>query len=134
MSYQIIWKSKGIHISFKGSFTSADHTQTSNVLYSDPRIDHIQYIIRDLSGISEASVEMDDLTLPAAIDRGASHYLNTLKVALVATNEQTRNVCQMYIELSKRFHTHWHFQLFSSVGEAQRWASVPQCPSGITAL
>ena len=125
MSYQIIWKQKGIYVCFRGNLTVTDHTQTSNALYSDPRIDGIKYIIRDLTGVSAASISMDDLALPVAIDRGASHYLSVLRIALVATNEQTRKLCKMYIDLSKRFHTHWHFRLFSDAVEAQDWAAIP---------
>ena len=122
MAYQVIWDGKGVHISFKGHFTVEDYIQANSEIYSDSRIDNIKYIIKDMAEIEVFDVDTQDgLFLPVALDKGASRYLQRLKVALVATSTETRQIWQDYIKWSYRLRSRWTFQLFFELENAKRW-------------
>lgn len=125
MAYQVTWYKKRLYIYFWGDFTVEDYIQVTSEIYGDSRIDDIQSIIRDLSEIEFFDVKTSaNLFFAVALDKGASHYLQTLKVALVANKKQTRKLCQDYIDLSHRWRSRWNFQIFSSLGEAKRWVEA----------
>lgn len=127
MIWQKIWTKKGIHILFRGHLTVEEYIQINNEIYADSRIDNMKYIIKDFSGVESFDVHMqDDLVLPVAIDKGASRYLHPLKVALVATNRNTRRICQDYIDWSHRFRSRWTFRIFSSLEGAKRWVEADE--------
>ena len=123
MSYQLAWEKNGVHSSFEGILSPEIHREALNALFSDARVDDIEYIIGDFSRVNNNLLNEKDVEYPLAVSSGAASYLKKLKVALVSEDEVINALCLRYIELSKYLNIGWKVRLFEDLESARTWVA-----------
>lgn len=121
MPYRTIWEDKGIVWEFYGDVTAQEIEDANDGFYRDLRSDDAKYQIVDATKVT--SVEWNELqiNITAAYDIGASHSIKNLKMAYVATDEETIYKLEKYIEVSRRLNSNWHFKGFQNIKDAREW-------------
>ena len=124
MSYQLAWEKNGVHSSFEGILSPEIHREALNALFGDARVDGIDYIIGDFSGVNSNLLNEKDIEYPLAMTSGAASYLKQLKVALVSEDEVINALCLRYIELSEHLNIGWKVRLFDDLESARSWVAL----------
>ncbi len=109
MSYQIKWEEEGVLVRFSGIYSFEEDTNANIEIYSNSQFENINYIIWDLSGISELSMTEDEAYLTSMQDRLASSRLPHVKMALLAQDKPTRKICERYITKCQNDKSSWKF-------------------------
>jgi len=123
MLYNITWEKQGLVLQHYGIVTAEDFAVSVNEIYSDSRIDNINYMIFDASTLDQLLLNENEVMKIAGVDKGASYYVLNIKLALVAHDENVLKLFNQYIEASRRLDSHWEVNVFDNVEDARSWAS-----------
>ena len=121
MAYHITWEKNGTVLNFRGKLSIQEINQANWTLHSDARIDHHKYSIWFLLEADLSSITKTDILNAAAMNRVASTYLHSMKVALIAQEIHAVEICNYYIESTKKDDSTWEFGLFDSIESAIEW-------------
>jgi len=123
MPHLTTWEKNGIYWQFHGVVDEKEYFETDAELYNDPRSDHIKYWIWDATNIEKLAVNEIHAELIAATDWAATENNQTVKGAMITSDENTRSLMELYIQTSKEFGSSWQLQIFDCLEEARRWIS-----------
>ncbi len=119
--YSILWEDRGTVCEFSGDLKIEDIDEANERLSHDPRYYKHSYSIWDYSNSNLSRVHSGDLMSAVAMDLGAAVTLGKFKVGLVAADEHSRDLCEVYVRESKRFRSPWTFKVFAYIDEARAW-------------
>ena len=121
MPYKTTWRENGIIWKFYGNVTAEEIEDANKEFYRDERSDFAEYQIID--ALEVVNVEWNDLDIKAiaAQDKGASLYLNRIKVAYISDDEKITAVLKKYMEISRILNSTWKFRGFSAIEPALKW-------------
>ncbi|MDM8524038.1 hypothetical protein QUF80_11780 [Desulfococcaceae bacterium HSG8] len=123
MSYQIKWEEKGVIVRFSGIYSFKEDSDANIEMYSDSRFENLNYIIWDMSGISELNMTEEEAGLTSMQDRLASSRLPHVKMALLAQDKPTRKICEHYIAKCRNDKLGWEFLISDSMESIRSWAT-----------
>ena len=121
MNYSIIWGGDHVTVNYTGSISNHDIKHAHFALNGDERFYECKSLILDISECSMEQVSVDDLIEVIGTDLGASKFMNSLKVAMIATRDENREKASSYITRCIDFGYPWKFRLFDSLEAAKRW-------------
>lgn len=123
MRYEFIWESdKYLWVKFFGAIDGIDVNNATNGLYNDFRLDSLQGVLWDFSGINSFDVTDIDAEEIAYTDFAASHYKRNMKAAFITQNPGLAKLTKLYIETMNGLRCPWENRLFDNVEEARRWS------------
>lgn len=121
MLHQVTWEKSGVYV-FHGEILS--HTifdETYKLVFNDPKIDQLKYIICDFSGVKVINLQAENMIEIAACDYGASTYLPGLNIAIVTTNPVIATLFESYFQTIKELGTPWKYRIFDNISTARDW-------------
>ena len=121
MSYSIAWGGDTIKVNYSGSISNFDIQRAHFALNGDERFYECKSLILDISDCTMENVSVDDLLEVIGTDLGASKFINSLKVAMIAVGDENRAKASHYISRCISFGYPWKFRLFDSIETAQSW-------------
>ncbi len=124
MLYKLTWNKEGTVAEFFGRITLDTIMEVDQKHYNDPRFDEICYVLYDFTQADLSEVYLSDIQVPAAYDFGASHINRKIKVAAVATDPHTIELCKHYISVSKGISSSWSFDIFEDRASAFAWCTA----------
>jgi hypothetical protein len=123
MRYEFIWESdKYLWVKFFGAIDGTDLNNATNGLYNDFRLDSLQGVLWDFSGIDSFDVTDIDAEEIAYTDFAASHYKRNMKAAFITQNPGLAKLTKLYVETMNGLRCPWENRLFDNVEEASRWS------------
>ncbi len=121
MPYEINWEKNGVLVRFSGTFDYNENANATIEIYSAPKFEDVKYAIWDLSGISELNMTKDEAVLAAMHDQFASSRLPHIKMALLAQDEPTRQICEAYVARCQSSRMGWEFMVSGSIESIRTW-------------
>ncbi len=121
MPYKTTWKENGIVWKFFGYVTAGEIEEANEEFYRDERSDAAKYQVIDALEVSKVEWNEIDIKEMAAHDKGASLYLNRLKVAYISDDEKVIGVLKKYMEISRILNSSWKFKGFTAKEPAMEW-------------
>ncbi len=121
MPYKIDWEKDGVLVRFWGIFNYQENTGANMEVSGDPRLEDLNYAIWDLSGISDQQMSKAQIEMAAIQDQLISHRLPRLKLALFATEESTRRLCEQYLAQYQTRQTGWQFLMSDDMENIRAW-------------
>ena len=121
MSYSIVWGNKTVRVDYAGAIGVKDIEGAHYSLNGDARFYDCESLILDISNCNMDNVSVDDLLPVIGTDLGASKSIESLKVAMIAVEEQNRDKASRYISMCQNFGYPWEFKLFESDSAARAW-------------
>ena len=121
MNYQIKWKTNGTIITFNGDVNIQDIDQLKDELHGDTRFYERAYSICDFRNCDGSKIDKKDLLFTIGRTIGASVTLKSFKLALVATDIYSRQLCHNFIDGNEKLDSPWSFRLFDTVDAAESW-------------
>lgn len=97
MSYENVWKEKGLHRKFDGMITGQEILSSNLSLHGDDRFKDMSYIINDFTQIENFMISDSDISKIAALDITVSVYSKQIKIIIVATNENLLSWAELYL-------------------------------------
>lgn len=129
MPYYTRWKRSGIIMKFYGYVNRNEIEEANNEFFTDERSDDAKYQIIDALNITEVECNNSDIKEIAATDKGASIFLQNLKVAYISKKEKVTMALKEYVKISRMLNSSWKFKGFKEMGPAIRWAERSEMPS-----
>ncbi len=122
MSYTFVWENNDAIVAFEGQISLDDIIDANNIIIGDSRFDKMKYQLFDYSNIESLDVDNDFSKIIAALDSRASIWNNSVKVAIVTTDDDFRD---MIIEYDKHMNsTAWKTKTFENKDEALKWCRI----------
>ena len=121
MSYENIWEDDGVYRKYNDFITGPELLQAIEDVHGHAKFDSISYVINDLLDVTEHGVTDYDLKRIAAIDSVAARSNPGIKIAVVSTMADIRDMALTYGELVKD--TTYICEIFSSMDEAREWVA-----------
>ena len=121
MNYSITWGDKKVRVDYFGAISVKDIQAAHYALNGDARFYACQSLVLDISDCNMDQVSVDDLLPVIGTDLGASKSIESLKVAMIAVEEQNREKASRYISMCRNYGYPWEFELFESDSAAQAW-------------
>jgi hypothetical protein len=122
MPYRLEWEMRGAFVVFTGDCSAADFRAATEQFSADPRFDTAHYFLWDMSAVDGGeSISRQDVTIEAALDKGASMLRPRMKGALVAATPWHRALNDHYIEVCRSVGVPWELKSFDSLDAARRW-------------
>ncbi len=132
MAYQITWYRDGVVVACSGRLGFETIGEANGCLHGDRRFDSRAYQIWSLVDADLSQVTERQMAKFAAINRAAALSVPRMKVAFVADEKHTVELCEHYMRRSGGHAGKWQCQMFHSMGAAKAWvtpaASVPSPP------
>ncbi len=122
MPYEIRWEDRGVWVRFKERVLDAHVREADHRIHNDPRVVSIRYVLIDMSAAAYVDIAHTTPAEQAAMDLGTSHYLRSLKNAMIATDPVARAWLNQYADYARRIGIPWEFQLFDDLEQARAWA------------
>lgn len=119
MAYTIRWVNNGVFVELKGRISSSDLGHINNRLYADERYDHLHFQVLDLTQ-AEVNLTKEELIEISALDAAAARWNNSLRLAMLSTNEHLRSLINTYYA-HQLANTHRKVGTFANHDEAMAW-------------
>lgn len=118
MGYEIAWESRGAYKRYFGHVTDAELMQSVIDIESDHRFDNMRYVINDFLDVVAFQISRKKIEEISAIDGAAALSNPNIKIAVVATDVQIRELAEVYANSTlKSYPT----RIFTTVAEARAW-------------
>ncbi len=117
---------------FLPSKNTAANTAKSSEMTGSPHFDDMKFFVRDLSGVTQQSIDLDSIVVAAFCNQAASTYKRKLRGAFVVTDAATRERVLHYIAESRALGTTWELRMFEDQPSANAWATQDTNPASPT--
>ena len=121
MPYAITWTENTFLAEFVGTITARDIEAVNHVFSGDARMDDVRYSIWDFSHASSIEIPEHEIEEAAAFDKGVSIVRQTLRGALIASNDQVKGCLEKYLAMASNLDVHWDTRLFDDIETARGW-------------
>jgi hypothetical protein len=110
-------------VRFFGEFNSKVNDSANNEFYTNPKSDHVKYIIWDLSKVEKVNFNSFDTVFPVIRDKISSHRLPNVKMGFVTSDEELKLLCKKYICESIEMGSTWKFKISDSCQAIMLWVN-----------
>ena len=118
MTCELNWEALGVHRKLIGQVRGAELLASVMEVEGDPRFDELRYTINDLSECEQLSVTREDVQHIAAVDYAASRSNPRIRVAVVGSMPQLRELIDLYSQTAQDAYP---MRLFQTLEEARVW-------------
>jgi len=119
MSFTTKWDGSNIVVKFKGKVSFREIDEADSLIYGDKRFDQMQYQIFDFADIDEFILSEHEMKVIGSLDKASSNWNNNVKVAVVTTSEEFKELMKKYMEVMQD--TNWQTRIFATFIEALDW-------------
>ncbi len=121
MHYSITWGLQSVCVNYFGNIDNRDIEGAHFALNGDARFYECRSLILDISDCNMDKVSVDNLLRVMGTDLGASVMNDSLKVAMIAVDQQNKDKASQYIDTCRSFGYPWEFRLFDNRAAANAW-------------
>lgn len=121
MPFTITTERFGAYKKFSGFVTNAEFLQSVFENQSHPDYDRMAYSINDFSEVTGHSVAPMAVRTAATYALGAEFTNSRLKIAIVSTDQQIRDLVGGFTAL-----THYKLEFFSTLEDARKWVALDE--------
>ncbi len=132
MAHKTRWAQGGCYVDVFGEITSQELSQINSEMTGSPHFDDMKFFVRDLSGITRQSIDLDSIVVAAFCNQAASTYKRKLRGAFVVTDAATRERVLHYIAESRALGSTWELRMFEDQRSANAWATQDTNPASPT--
>ena len=127
MAHTVVEERYGVFIRFYDTISADDVYRSMNTIWTLPRWRHFRYEICDLRDLTAGTVDESDMKSFAHLDNAATIGARRLKLAFVATRQETIDMCRLYLQVDQP--EGLAVRIFATVEDARRWVeAAPDCP------
>ncbi|MHC4874093.1 MAG: hypothetical protein ACYTFY_19765 [Planctomycetota bacterium] len=126
MPYTLNYKNKGFFLQHTGLVTVGEINEVNGLIHGHEMFDEHRFQVIDLLGADFSQVDLTQANEPGIIDSVASKTNSKVKVAIVATDEQTIKFCKGYINSAIQSGIEWIFKMFTDMDSALQWVDIEQ--------
>ena len=123
MSYQINWIENDVVIIFEEEVTFHEISKVDDIIYGDPRFGKMIYQLWDFTNVHKHNITIVEASVIGELDKSTSVWNDEVKVALVSTNVEFRELIPEYMKIIDD--TNWSVKVFSNVSDARKWCKNP---------
>ncbi|MDT8991002.1 hypothetical protein RQP54_09020 [Curvibacter sp. APW13] len=118
MAISLEWEPHGAVRIYNGTIHIDGIVDAIAQLQNDPRFDRLRYLIEDFSAVDSLAISESEVDLIVAHAIGAAYSNPHIRVAAVATSEQTRQLVRQFAKDSP-----YIVRLFGDTEAARQWIS-----------
>ena len=115
------WRDGGVHAEFFGHVGDDVLWKADDAVHHDPLVTTLRHVIIDMSHVQSVTASETIAIEQAAVDLGTSRYIPPLRIALVGTLPEARELMLEYKHQGERIGVPWTFELFDALPEARAW-------------
>ncbi|PLX16535.1 MAG: hypothetical protein C0599_15000, partial [Salinivirgaceae bacterium] len=117
--YSVNWEGDNICLKFFGVLKLRDLQEANGLIYADKRFDRMKYQIADFTEADTVGMKHTEVVLVSHLDKTATTWNPSVKVACVSPDEKTDRLIKEYISIMGS--TSWKCKLFHNIQEAEKW-------------
>ena len=121
MAYSLTWDKNRSLLNFYKSTDIKEINEANWKILLDDRLKNNHQSIWNFLQADLSTIALTEANFLANIDRSASNIVPFVKVAFVAHEKHTLDICKQYVEYSKKFESKWEMRIFDSMGSAIKW-------------
>lgn len=121
MAYVNRWESGGVCKVFAGNVNGQQVLDSITEVEADDRFDQIHFVINDFLDVSSVSATEKEIARIAAIDRAASLSNPSLRIAIVTTSDEIRELASLYSKFMAG--SAYETALFDTLKAARDWVT-----------
>ena len=121
MSCHIKWIDNDVHISCDDEVTFAEMAKVTDAIYADPKFSKMNYQLWDFSKVERNNITHAETSVIAELDKRTSVWNDHVKVAVVSTNMNFRELILTYMKILED--TSWSVRAFRNVPDAKKWCT-----------
>ena len=121
MAYSLSWEHGGVVKRHVGELTSEDLLSSTQEIQGSPDFDSLHWVICDMRDCTKIVADQSTLEQVIASEFGAAHSNLRLKVAVVTTSPEVRNLAEHYRNAMEGA---FPVEVFSTMDEARDWVKL----------
>ena len=118
MPYNINWQEQGIVTKWSGAANSKELIQFLEEMQSNPNFDRLRFSVHDYIQCAQIVFDEDDMDVVGALDGAGSRINPRIKVAIIADQEELREMVIGYKRLGL---TPYETRIFHNTTDAYEW-------------
>ncbi|BDX06936.1 hypothetical protein [Planctobacterium marinum] len=122
MAHTFRYQKKGYYLEFSGAITMKELEWANSKIYEHEEFDNHKFQVFSLLNADLAQVTEEGPERLAAADFGGSLSRGNVKVALVAKDQTTVELCKEYQKTTEILQSSWQVRIFSEQQQAIAWA------------
>jgi len=119
MKFKIKWEDNGFYIKFFNKIDNQTILDANYGIYGKIEFEEARFQLLDFLDITDFVAKPDQAKIIGAMDKSASKWNSSMKVAVVTTNSAVIEFTNHYIESLKN--TDWTCEVFDSIESAKHW-------------
>lgn len=125
MPLKTYWEQEGFVFECSGVITAEDIEKINFDFLDIPKGVTPRYQLINGLGCDKMELDKLDLVNISADDLAVSRKYPNIKVAMVGTNPQFKDVFMDYMQISWAINSSWEFRIFETMEAAREWLSFP---------
>lgn len=122
MKYHITFKDNGYYIKFFGLVDNQTILEANYDIYGKLEFEQARFQILDLLDISDFVAKTEEAIIVGAMDKSATKWNSSMKVAVVTNHKSVIAYNNQYKECITR--TNWECEVFDSLESAKHWINT----------
>jgi len=91
----------------------------NSLIYGGLRFDKMNYQLTDYTNVESVNLNATEVKIISTLEKTASHWNKSVKIACVTKNDYIRNLFSVYSEELKE--TNWSCMVFDELDAARNW-------------
>lgn len=126
MSYEMNRFKSGVLVTMSGEVTLTQIGQANDRIYGLTDFAKHNFQIFDLLAADMTPIAPTDISQTALDDKMQSILKKEYKVALVATNNHSVEICTEYQKVSDLYNSNWETKIFDTLENAKIWVGLTE--------
>ena len=118
--YDVSWINGGFYIKFFDIIDKHALLEANYCIYGKPQFEEASFQLLDFLEITDFKVQMTEARIIGALDKSASKWNSSMKVAVVTKHPTVLEFTKYYKE--SLINTNWTCQTFDSIESAMDWS------------
>lgn len=124
MAHTFRYQKKGYYLEFSGPLNFKELEWANSKIYEHEEFDNHKFQVISLLNADLSLVSEEGLEQLAAADFGGSLSRGNVRIALVATDKTTVELCKEYQKVTEKLQSSWQVRIFSELQQALTWAEA----------
>jgi hypothetical protein len=119
MPYEVIWEPRGVLKRYFGHVSKADHADSTQELFGDPRFDRVRYVINDFTAADSHSIDDEEIIAYTAGRIGCATYQPDIHGVFVANSPEMVALCKLMSD--PQYEIPHETRIFSTLADGRNW-------------
>ena len=124
MSLEMKYEDHGIYVRFYGESDKNENKIVNINFRKFTGMENLKYMIWDLSGITRVITNNPIAKSISDSYTRVSSSLPRIKLALLASDKDAQQVCELYMEDEHALQTGWDIRLFDNIDSIRSWVAA----------